>query len=127
MQTGLETAILCPVGSSVPVCGSIRKTTMLSPSWLATRQNVPVGSMLKFRGVLMPGGLVLDERQRPLVGVDPVHRDAVVPAIGAVEELAARVHANLGARARSGELVRQRRDRLNRVQRLPRPRRRRKQ
>jgi len=50
MQTGLETVILCRVGSSTPVSGSIRNTTTLSPSWLATRQNLPVESILKFRG-----------------------------------------------------------------------------
>lgn len=55
MHTGLETATLCPVGSSDPVAGSIRKTATLSPSWLATRQNLPVGSMLKLRGFLSVG------------------------------------------------------------------------
>jgi len=52
-QTGLAMEILWPVGSSAPVCLSSRKTMTLSLPWLATRQNSPVGSMLKFRGVLM--------------------------------------------------------------------------
>ena len=46
---------------------------------------------------LYTGSLVLDKRQRPFGRVDTIDSDAVVPAVRAVEEPAARVHAYLGA------------------------------
>src|SRR3954469_6544396 len=53
-HTGDPTSAFWPVGFSSPVAGSMANTRMLSPSWLATTIHLPDGSMLKFRGVLMP-------------------------------------------------------------------------
>ena len=50
----MGTSTLLSVGSSLPVLASTRNTSTLSPSWLATRQNRPVGSTAKLRGVLIP-------------------------------------------------------------------------
>src|SRR6266849_10235720 len=51
MQTGAGASVISPVGLRAPVVASMRKTTMLLDSWLATRRNLPVGSMEKLRGV----------------------------------------------------------------------------
>ena len=51
-QTGAPTSRMSPVGVKPPVFWSMRKTTMLSESWLAAKRNAPVGSMAKLRGIL---------------------------------------------------------------------------
>jgi len=68
IQTGLPTEILLPVGSRAPVFWSIRKTTTLLPPWLATRQNLPVGSILKFRGVFISALSCSTKVSVPLAG-----------------------------------------------------------
>src|SRR5207245_1609695 len=50
-QTGEGTSGTLPFGVKRPVLASIRKTTRLSESWLATTIYEPVGSIAKFRGV----------------------------------------------------------------------------
>ena len=52
MQTGEPTSMLLPVGESRPVTWLILSTTMLPLSALATSRKLPVGSMLKLRGVV---------------------------------------------------------------------------
>src|SRR5581483_7864670 len=49
---GVGTSRVLPVGVRRPLCWSMRKTTIVSESWLAARRNLPVGSMPKWRGVL---------------------------------------------------------------------------
>ncbi len=56
-QTGLPASSVSPVGVSLPVLASIRKTAILSESWCAARRNAPVGSIAKLRGVLPPEGV----------------------------------------------------------------------
>src|SRR5262249_26918595 len=56
MQYGCITLIASGVGDNFPVAGSIRRTVMLSESRLADKTNLPVGSILKLRGVLPPAG-----------------------------------------------------------------------
>ena len=53
-HTGVGTAALPSVGDSLPVSASMRNTSTVPPSWLATRQNLPLGSTAKLRGVLIP-------------------------------------------------------------------------
>ena len=60
-----------------------------------TTRNVPVGSMLKARGVLPPVGTCCSRVSLP-VDVDGEDHDAVVAAVRAVEELAGRVQQHLG-------------------------------
>src|SRR5262245_8805661 len=52
-HTGAGTSATIPVGVNPPDFWSIAKTTMLSLFWLATRQNLPLGSILKLRGSLI--------------------------------------------------------------------------
>ena len=59
------------------------------------------------------GGFVLDEGQRSFGPADSVDRDAIVAAVGAVEEPAARMNAHLGARAGAVECLGKRRDCLD--------------
>jgi len=84
-QTGLGTLIECPVVVSAPLVGSIRKTTTLSRSWLATSRNCPLGSMAKLRGFLIPSAWCLAWRACRL-GIDLITDDAVVPAVRAEQE-----------------------------------------
>src|SRR5579863_9018202 len=52
-HTGLPTVTTDFVSLAIPVVRSISNVPILSASWLAINIHFPVGSMLKFRGVLM--------------------------------------------------------------------------
>src|ERR1700730_11943919 len=52
MHTGAGTCSTCPVGVNAPVVVSIRNTTMFPESSLAAKRNAPVGSIVKFLGVI---------------------------------------------------------------------------
>src|SRR5579863_3905495 len=57
-QTGAGMDSCFPVGVSIPVWVSILKMTTLEPFWLAASSQCPVGSIIKFRGVLPPDGAI---------------------------------------------------------------------
>ncbi len=54
---GCGTCPVAPVGVRSPVFGSIRKTTMFSPFWLAAIRKPFVGSIVMLRGVRPPDGV----------------------------------------------------------------------
>ena len=91
------TSSFCPVGVRRPVFASMRNTTRVLESWFAGNQVGARGVDAEAARRLALGGNVLYRRRRPLDRVDGKNRNAVVAAIGAIKELAARMNIQFRA------------------------------
>ena len=88
MQTGLGIWVWGPVGWRRPVWGWMRKVTMVLVSWVGGQEPSTGGVDGEVAGSLALGGFVAQAGQAAGGLVDREHGDAVVAAVGAVDELA---------------------------------------
>ena len=84
-HTGDPTSIELPEGRSLPVCGSMRKSTRCRcPGWTIRRR--PSDRWRSSAGLALRR-FVANRAELARLGVDGKHRDAVVAAVRAVDEL----------------------------------------
>ena len=117
-QNGYVTAIgLAESWVSLPVAASRLKTTALLPSWLVTIIQVAVRIPVKISRRFAAGFRGADHGELERRRIDGEFRDAVVAAIGGVDEFAIRRDADFGTGAGALEIGGQRGDFLKRRER----------